>query len=509
MKFKQILTSAMAACMLACCITTPVSAFDSDSYFPDLFLYGDANQDNAVDISDAVLIARFAAEDRDARISGDGQICADVNLDTYVTTDDVTQILQYLAKLRTSVVGPKEEVKREESKYNAVNLTADAKTVEVASKNADSKFIASQCDLTAKLLQEANKEDSGSNLMISPLSISQALAMTANGAKGQTQDEMAQVLGGDIPMNDLNAYYYGYTHNLKNTENASLKQANSIWIRDDKKMIEVPDTFLQIVKSNYDAQVFRAPFDDTTVTDVNNWVDFHTDGMIPTLLDEIGGDTIMYLINALAFDAKWMHPYSEYDVSEHDFTTAAGETVTSEQMYDTEYTFLQDDKATGFIKYYRESNYSFAAILPNEDVTLDDYIAGMTGESLQKLLNNRTNTTVYTSLPKFSFDYGIMLKESLKTMGMPTAFNPDLADFSGLNTKLPTYIGQVIHKTHIDVDEEGTKAAAVTAVIMEAGCALPEDPKEVYLYRPFLFMILDENTNLPVFIGTVTDPTAK
>jgi serpin B len=318
---------------------------------------------------------------------------------------------------------------------------------------------------------------------------------------------MAKVLGGEIPMNDLNAYYFGYMHSLKNTENASLKQANSVWIRDNKEMIEVPDTFLQIVKSNYDAQVFRAPFDTSTVTDVNNWVNFHTEGMIPKIIENVSDDTVMYLINALAFDAKWANPYNQYEVSEGQFTTAEGDKVTVDMMNGTEYTYLEDENAIGFIKSYKDYNYSFAAILPNEGVSVTDYIKSMTGESLQKLLASARNETVFTEMPKFDFDYGLSLKKPLKTMGMPTAFDSEKADFSGLNTKLPTYISDVIHKTHITVDEEGTRAAAVTAVIMEAGCALVE-PKEVYLTRPFLFMILDENTKLPVFIGAVANPAA-
>lgn len=506
MKLRSILSSVMAVCMLAGSVMSPLSAA-ADNTLPDWLLFGDANQDKTVDIADAVLIARFAAEDPDANISADGQICADANGDSYVNADDVTQILRYIAKLRRTVLGTPDDEKIKESEYKAVNLTADAQTVDIASKKTDDKFIDSQYNLTVNLLHEANSDAQGSNMMISPLSISEALAMTANGAKGQTQDEMAKVLGSDIPMNDLNAYYYDYSHNLKNTEYASLKQANSVWVRDSKDMIEVPDTFLQIVKNNYDAQVFLAPFDQSTVTDINNWVNYHTDQMIPKLLNNLSDDAVMCLINALAFDAKWSTPYKEYDVNEGDFTTASGEKVTAQMMNGSEYLYLHDDKATGFIKYYRDGNYSFAAILPNKDVTLDDYIADMTGESLKKLLNSRSNDTVYTMMPKFDFDYSIMLKQSLIKMGMPTAFDADLADFSGLNTKLPTYISQVIHKTHITVDEDGTRAAAVTAVIMEAGCALIEDPKTVYLDRPFLFMILDEHTNLPVFIGTVTDPT--
>ena len=179
-------------------------------------------------------------------------------------------------------------------------------------------------------------------------------------------------------------------------------------------------------------------------------------------------------------------------------------------MSGSEGIYLNDGQATGFVKYYRDPRYSFAAVLPNEGVSLDEYIASLDGEKLQNLLNTKEYCEVNTKMPKFEFDYELNMNDTLKALGMPTAFLPGIADFSGLNDLegMPTWIGKVIHKTHIDLSESGTKAAAVTAVIMEAGCAIEPDkpePKEVTLDRPFLFMIVDNTTELPIFIGTVKD----
>lgn len=504
MKAKHIFSMAMAVCLLAGSIVSP-AAYAAEAQPSAAVLYGDANLDEAVDVSDAVLIARFCAEDKNVQLNALGQLYADVDLNRTIDMADVTAILQYIARLRKELGVPNDLI-QSEPEYKAVNLTADADTVKVASKKADDKFIASQCSLTVDLLHEANQLSKDENLMISPLSISQALAMTANGAKGQTLDEMVNVLGGGIPIDDLNAYYYGYTGSLKNTAGAKLKQANSIWICDDETMIQVPDAFLQIVKSNYDAQVFRAPFDDTTLTDVNNWASYHTDNMIPNLLDRVEPNTVMYLINALCFDALWAKPYADYQVHDGKFTTAGGQTIAAEMMNGEEDIYLQDDHAVGFVKYYQDFNYSFAAVLPNEDIPLSDYIAQMTGESLQKLLDSRSSETVYTQMPKFSYDYKILLNEPLQNMGMPTAFDEFAADFTGLDSLGGTYISKVLHKTHITVNEVGTKAAAVTVVEMGKN-GMPLESKTVTLDRPFLYMILDENTKLPVFIGTVTDPT--
>ena len=154
----------------------------------------------------------------------------------------------------------------------------------------------------------------------------------------------------------------------------------------------------------------------------------------------------------------------------------------------------------------------FAAVLPNEDISLDDYIASLDGEKLAGLLEKRQHCDVNAAMPKFSFDYGTELSKVLKALEMPTAFGEGeiSPDFTGLNeapVEGDTKIGRVIHKTHIDVSESGTKAAAVTVVEMltEGVIEEPPQPKYVTLDRPFLFMILDNQTNLPIFIGTVKD----
>ena len=229
-KIIAALFAAITACGVlsasACAVAVPTVVT------ADTAVAGDVNLDCSIDVADAVLLARFCAEDAAVTITETGQKNADANADGSITIEDLTAILQYIAKIRTVLGFNKGE--KQEANYNAVNLTETAETVEVKPKVADEKFTASQLDLTVNLLKEslAYDEYANKNTMISPLSISQALAMTANGAVGQTQDEMTKVLGGDLSMDDLNAYYYWYTSNLKNDDNASLKQANSIWVRE-------------------------------------------------------------------------------------------------------------------------------------------------------------------------------------------------------------------------------------------------------------------------------------
>lgn len=170
-------------------------------------------------------------------------------------------------------------------------------------------------------------------------------------------------------------------------------------------------------------------------------------------------------------------------------------------MSSTETTYLENDDMTGFIKHYKGNNFSFVAMLPKDDI--ESFISSLDGEKIQEILENKRTNTVYCKMPKFSYDYGVELNDILISMGMPDAFDREKADFSKLSD-FPQYISQVLHKTHITVDELGTKAGAVTA-ITNCGSAMPNDPKEVVLDRPFFYMITDTATNLPIFMGVLTE----
>ena len=213
----------------------------------------------------------------------------------------------------------------------------------------------------------------------------------------------------------------------------------------------------------------------------------------------------MYLVNALAFDGKWAEVYRENQVHEREFTTENGTAQDVELMYSEEGKYLEDDNATGFIKYYAGRRYAFAALLPKEGVTVQEYVQGLTGEHLQNLLDNPTSITVNAAIPKFETGYDVQMSEILKAMGMPDAFDSSLADFSKMakHTDGNIYISRVLHKTFISVAEQGTKAGAATVIEAAAESAMEMEVKRVTLDRPFLYMILDTKTNTPIFIGTL------
>lgn len=365
-------------------------------------------------------------------------------------------------------------------------------------------FIHSRMGLAVALFQASVKESRNENVLISPLSVQLALAMTANGANGQTREEMEALLGGGISLEDLNEYLHTYVNSLSSEEKYKLHIANSIWFRDDENRLHVEQDFLQRNADYYGAQIYKAAFDTQTLRDINTWVKQNTDGMIHKILDDIDRDDVMYLINAIAFDAQWQTGYESSAVRTREFTNVAGKKTSVQMMHSEEGIYLQNDQATGFMKPYQDGKYSFAALLPNEGVDIYDYIAGLTGEGLANTIGNAQSVDVAVNLPKFSYEYELTMNSILMQLGMPTAFDSASADFSklGYSTAGNIYIGNVKHKTFICVDEAGTKAGAVTDVTMKDLCAVY---RTVTLDRPFVYMIIDNQTNLPIFMGVVTD----
>ena len=175
-------------------------------------------------------------------------------------------------------------------------------------------------------------------------------------------------------------------------------------------------------------------------------------------------------------------------------------------MLSIENLYLEDENATGFIKYYKDRDYAFVGLLPNEDIEIEDYVANLTGEQLENLLTNPQNVAVDARIPQFSYEYDIEMSEILEKMGMTAAFDCNKADFSNMATSKQgnIWINRVLHKTFIEVTPVGTKAGAATVVeAVDESCPFYEEMKEVHLDRPFMYMIIDCDSNTPVFIGTV------
>jgi len=377
------------------------------------------------------------------------------------------------------------------------DLTEGISKNESASKAPDDEFKAAASSFAAELFKDNYSK--GKTTLVSPLSVLTALALVQNGAQGNTLAQFEQALGG-LDRDTLNAYMRAYCDFL--TESDELKIANSVWTDSGA---EAKRAFLQKAVDSYSAQLFSAPLSDPkTVESINSWVKKNTDGMIPKIIEKADRYAVMMLVNAIAFDAKWETPYKRSDIERLEFTSYSGSKKKTDFMCSTENIYLKDGGAVGFMKPYKNGRFAFAALLPDENTGIDDYVASLSGDKLMKIFSSaKRGNEVNVKMPKFRAEYSTQLIDTLKKMGVKDAFDNKTADFSSLVENRDAYIATVVHKTFIEVDEKGTRAAASTLVGADTMSLM--EPYSVCLNRPFVYMIVDTETNLPLFIGVQTE----
>ena len=350
-------------------------------------------------------------------------------------------------------------------------------------------------DFSGKFMAEIY---TGENLLCSPVSAMMALGMTANGAAGETLAQMNAVLGLN---RDARNASLGVLVDRYGEDRSPLQCANAIWF---EKSLNVNSAFVQDNVLDYRADMRRAVFDGKLLKEINSWCSRKTNGMIPEILSDLPKDGKAVLINALAFEAEWEDPYEKSQVRKGTFTTLAGPSQTCDMMRSAEGMYLSDADTVGFAKMYK-NGYAFVALLPEEGTDFSAWLFSLSGEKLLSLWQKRSFATVYATLPSFSFDWGATLNDPLARMGMPDAFT-DRADFSGISD-MPLCISRVIQKTHIEVTPTGTRAAAVTVADLRLTSADRTMQKEytVTLDRPFVFLSMEMESGVPVFIGTLTN----
>lgn len=338
------------------------------------------------------------------------------------------------------------------------DLTEGISKNESASKAPDDEFKAAASSFAAELFK--GNYSKGKTSLVSPLSVLTALALVQNGAQGNTLAQLEQALGG-LDRDTLNAYMRAYCDFL--TESDELKIANSVWT---DSSAEAKRAFLQKAVDSYSAQLFSAPLSDPkTVESINSWVKKNTDGMIPKIIEKADRYAVMMLVNAIAFDAKWETPYKRSDIEKLEFTSYSGSKKKTDFMCSTENIYLKDGGAVGFMKPYKNGRFAFAALLPDENTGIDDYVASLSGDKLMKIFSSaKRGNEVNVKMPKFRAEYSAQLIDTLKKMGVKDAFDSKTADFSSLIENRDAYIATVVHKTFIEVDENGTRAAASTLV---------------------------------------------
>lgn len=346
------------------------------------------------------------------------------------------------------------------------------------------------------------------NLLLSPVSILFALGMTTNGADGNTLAQMEDVFG--LTIQEMNEILYKYAQGLPQGEFYKTKIANSIWFKESDSL-NINKEFLQTNANYYEAQLYESVFDQSVVKSINQWVNDNTDGMIREILDEMPTSAVMFLINALVFDAQWSSIYEKHQVRDGIFTKEDGTEIDSEFMYSAEYNYLEDELFTGVMKYYKERKYAFVGLLPKNNSFIEEAIHNLTADQITNLLDNVSHIEVRTAIPKFETETSAQLNQILSDLGMSDVFDPQRANLSkiGSSGNGNLFIDQVLHKTFISVHEKGTKAGAVTMVSVNESAMGVSEYKTVYLNRPFIYMIIDCETNSPLFIGVMKDIDSK
>ena len=353
----------------------------------------------------------------------------------------------------------------------------------------DNTTIQSIFDFSVRLFKEAavTKE----NVLISPISLLYVLALTQYGARGNTLAQMEAVTGADA---DTLIRVLG---NIIPDMGETLRAANAVLLNDDAA-INYNHDFLNALKNSMNTGLFKGIFDEKLCIRINDWVNSQTRGQISRIIDHISPTSLMYIFNALTFNAPWETQYSDSDISKHTFTTETGRKQTTTFLFSEEKQYLSDKYSYGFMKPYADKNYAFVALLPNYRVSFNRLISTLTGEQVQSLLNNAQNRSIRTGMPKFALRYELNPVNILNGMGIIDAFS-DKADFSGIaDSCIPVYINQASQMCTITLDEYGTKCAAVTYTILTSLSGM-----YVCLDRPFMYMIIDTHTKLPLFMGTI------
>ena len=342
--------------------------------------------------------------------------------------------------------------------------------------------------------------ESGDNVCISPFSAAMCLAMIANGAGGETRAQIEALLG--MKTAALNRAFLALGDRLC-ADASAFSSANSLWLREG---MNVYPEFLQANADNYGAEIFTSPFDDRTAKDINRWAEKKTDGMIKDLIDRLDPDALAVIVNAVCFEAMWEEKYEKDDISDGVFRCRDGTESAVKLLSSSERDYIGTPRAEGFVKRYLSEDgapaFGFVGLLPvdkNEDIF--DFARSLDGGEWMDMWNKKSGA-VRVKLPEFGFDYKVELKDVLAALGVTDMFDPGKADLGGI-ADCAMSCSRMIHQTHIEVDRNGTRAAAATAAVFDRA-AMSSD-KVLVFDRPFMFMIVDYATGIPLFIGVVTN----
>lgn len=386
-----------------------------------------------------------------------------------------------------------------------LNNTVDTPDFEVSEKSA--KLIDANNQFGFDLYKKIYAyEDEAENIMVSPLSVALALAMTYNGAETSTKEAMEDALRlKGLTKEEINQSYQSLVNGLKSVDpKVLLEIANAIYYRND---FTVENSFISANRTYYNAEVLALDFSSPSAIDViNGWVYDKTRGLIPTILQEIKPNHVMFLLNAIYFKGTWTKEFNPKSTVKQLFTIEPGKTVEVDYMHRTDtLDYARNELFSAIRLPYGKENYNMYVFLPEAGKEIHDLVEQLDKNRWEDWMKMFKKTqTVDIMLPKFKFPYEIKLNDVLSDMGMGIAFD-GWADFTGINRDGGLFIDYVKHKSFIEVNEEGTEAAAVTIVAIER---LSSGPSKTYFHvnRPFMFAITEKTSGAIMFMGTVKQP---
>ncbi|MEH2319164.1 serpin family protein [Nostoc sp.] len=372
----------------------------------------------------------------------------------------------------------------------------------------DAKIVESSNKFGFKLFSELLKGDqAGKNVFISPSSVAIALAMTYNGASGTTQLAMAKTLElQGLNLQEINSSYKAALKQLLDNSdpNVQLKIANSLWA--NKNVSFRPD-FLQRTQDFYQAKVSNLNFQDPAAPGIiNNWVKENTNGKITEIVETIKPSDVLFLINAIYFKGKWSQEFDKNQTAQYPFYITSGRQKLEPMMSQNgDYRYYESKQFQAVsLPYGKDGKFSFYIFLPKQNSNLNAFYQNLNVENWEKWMTQFSQQKGFIRLPRFKTEYDIRLNDALKTLGMEEAFS-DKANFSGMGKNFQ--ISGVEHKTFVEVNEEGTEAAAVTSVIVGATAFEQEPvPFRMIVDRPFFCAIRDNQTGSVLFMGSIIDP---
>ncbi len=380
--------------------------------------------------------------------------------------------------------------------------------VEVTEKTA--RLIEAENRFGFELFQNVfSSENKYENIMISPLSVSIALAMTYNGADGETKTAMEKTLKvHGLSPEEINKSYFDLINALKSLDQKVLLEiANAIFYRQD---FAVEEEFISINRNYYDASVSALNFNaqQQSLNTINGWVNEKTYGKIESIIDQINPDHVMFLLNAIYFKGIWQTEFDKKNTKKLPFRTETGETIEVETMQLTDtMQYASNDLFSAVQLPYGKGNYNMHIFLPNTGKNLQEVIGQLNENNWESWMKSfQTGQKVEIKLPRFTYEYEIMLNDVLTTMGMGVAFT-GAADFTGINAGGGLQIDYVKHKSFIEVNEEGTEAAAVTVVAIEVTSVGGSNNRQFVVDRPFMYAITERSTGAVLFLGTVKNPS--